>query len=96
MYGVKYELDEMMSASTFSRNMNKVSELLKKMKRVVVLRNNKPEMVVLPVEDYEFMKSLADLVEHLEIAKLIEERRSEKTFTLDEVLEEHGLNTDEL
>jgi len=29
MYGVKYEIDEMMSASQFSRNMNKVAELLR-------------------------------------------------------------------
>lgn len=94
MYGVKYELDEMMSASTFSRNMNKVSELLEKMKRVVVLRNNKPEMVVLPIEDYEFMQSLADMVEHLEIAKMVKARRPEKTYTLDDVMAENGLSRD--
>jgi PHD/YefM family antitoxin component YafN of YafNO toxin-antitoxin module len=92
MYGVKYELDEMMSASTFSRNMNRVSELLDKMRRVVVLRNNNPEMVVLPVEEYELMKSVMDLAEHMEIAKLVEERSSEETFTIDEVLAENGLS----
>lgn len=86
MYGVKYEIDEMMSSSTFSRNMNKVSELLEKMNRVVVLRNNSPEMVVLPIEEYERIKALADLAEHLEIAKLIETRKSEKQFDLEDVL----------
>jgi PHD/YefM family antitoxin component YafN of YafNO toxin-antitoxin module len=95
MYGVKYELDEMMSASSFSRNMNKVSELLEKMKRVVVLRNNKPEMVVLPIEEYEFMKSLADLVEHQDIAKMIEKRKSEETTTLDELIAKNGLTRGE-
>jgi len=95
MYGVKYELDEMMSASTFSRNMNKVSKLLETMKRVVVLRNNKPEMVVFPVEEYELMKSVMDLAEHMEIVKLIEERRKEETFTLDEVLAKNGITADE-
>jgi hypothetical protein len=39
MYGVKYEIDEMMSASAFSRNMNKVSELLATMKRVEINHN---------------------------------------------------------
>ena len=95
MYGVKYELDEMMSASTFSRNMNKVSDMLAKMKRVVVLRNNNPEMVVLPIEEYEFMKSLADLAEHKEIAELIKNRRSEKSYSLDSVLAENGLSADD-
>ncbi|WP_022851390.1 type II toxin-antitoxin system Phd/YefM family antitoxin [Limisalsivibrio acetivorans] len=95
MGSVKYELSEMMSASSFSRNMSKVSELLDTMRRVVVLRNNTPEMVVLPVEDYELMKSIMDLAEHLEIAKLIEERRSEQSFSLDEVLDDEGIAVDE-
>lgn len=65
--------------------MNKVSELFEKMKRVVVLR----------IEDYEFMKSLADLAEHYEIEKLVENRKSEEAFTLDEVLAEKGLSRDD-
>jgi PHD/YefM family antitoxin component YafN of YafNO toxin-antitoxin module len=95
MSAVRYELSEMMSASSFSRNMNKVSELLDKMRRVVVLRNNNPEMVVLPVEEYELMKSVMDIAEHLEIAKLIDERRTEKSFSLDDVLAENGVAIDE-
>ncbi|TCK59867.1 type II toxin-antitoxin system Phd/YefM family antitoxin [Seleniivibrio woodruffii] len=91
MYGVKYEIDEMMSASSFSRNMNKVSELLETMKRVVVLRNNTPEMVVLPIAEYEHIKALADLAEHLEIAHLIEKRKEEKYHSLEDVLKENGL-----
>ena len=55
------------------------------MKRVVVLR----------IEDYEFMKSLADLAEHYEIEKLVENRKSEEAFTLDEVLAEKGLSRDD-
>jgi len=91
MYGVKYELDEMMSSSSFSRNMNKVAELLKEKNRVVVLRNNNPEMVVLPVDEYELMKSVMDLAEHLEIAKMVEERKDEKRIPLDDALKEFDL-----
>ncbi|MGE4497580.1 MAG: hypothetical protein AB7E48_06840 [Deferribacterales bacterium] len=91
MYGVKYELNEMMSASSFSRNMNKVAELLRDKNRVVVLRNNNPEMIVLPVQEYELMKSVMDLAEHVEIAQLIEERKNSKKVPLDEALKRLGL-----
>lgn len=95
MYGVKYEIDEMMSASAFSRNMNKVSELLATMKRVVVLRNNSPEMVVLPIEEYEHIKALADLAEHLEIAHMIESRKNDNYHSLDDSLNEEGIKLSE-
>ncbi|WP_265820969.1 hypothetical protein [Geovibrio ferrireducens] len=91
MYGVKYELNEMMSASSFSRNMNKVAELLRDKNRVVVLRNNNPEMIVLPVQEYELMKSVMDLAEHVEIAQLIEERKNSEKVPLDEALKRLGL-----
>ncbi len=91
MYGVKYELNEMMSASSFSRNMNKVAELLRDKNRVVVLRNNNPEMIVLPVQEYELMKSVMDLAEHVEIAQLIEERKNSEKIPLDEALKRLGL-----
>ncbi|MCD8492567.1 MAG: type II toxin-antitoxin system Phd/YefM family antitoxin [Geovibrio sp.] len=91
MYGVKYELNEMMSASSFSRNMNKVADLLRDKNRVVVLRNNNPEMIVLPVQEYELMKSVMDLAEHVEIAQLIEERKNSEKVPLDEALKRLGL-----
>jgi PHD/YefM family antitoxin component YafN of YafNO toxin-antitoxin module len=91
MYGVKYELEEMMSASSFSRNMNKVAEILRDKNRVVVLRNNNPEMVVLPVEEYEMMKSVMDLAEHIEIARLIDERKNSEMIPLDKALKRIGL-----
>lgn len=85
MYGVKYEIDEMMSASAFSRNMNKVSELLATMKRVVVL----------PIEEYEHIKALADLAEHLEIAHMIESRKNDNYHSLDDILNEEGIKLSE-
>jgi hypothetical protein len=86
MSDMEYELDEMMPASKFSSSINKVYELLETKKRVVLLRNNVPDMVVLPVQEYELMKSIVDLVEHMDIGQLIQDRHCDKTRPLDDIL----------
>jgi len=66
------------------------------LERLFVTRNNQIEAVLLGIEDYERLAQLEELVEHLEIARLIADRSSESETDLDTLLAEEGLSLDEL
>lgn len=60
--------------------------------RAIVSRNNELEAVILPIKRYEEIMEMAEILEHLEIAKLIQEREKEEaTISFDEVLEKSGI-----
>ena len=40
------------------------------------MKNNRPEVVILSVEEYERIKELADMAEHIGLAELIRERKT--------------------
>lgn len=42
--------------------------------KIAIVRHNKPEAVILPIGDYERMKAIDEMVEHIEIEKIIKER----------------------
>jgi len=55
-------------------------------RRVVVLNNNQVEAVIVPVDDYEKMAEALDLLEHMEIHRLVTQRshkKGEKIVTLE-------------
>lgn len=92
---VAYKKDEMLSASKVVRFFGRVlADLSGKRRRVAVVKNNRLEAVLVPVEDYETMAEALGLLEHLEIYRLVQERKGEKrrkTIGLDALLNETRL-----
>jgi PHD/YefM family antitoxin component YafN of YafNO toxin-antitoxin module len=93
---VAYKKEELLSASKMARSFGQVLADLsgKRRRRVVVVKNNHLEAILLPVEDYEAMAEALALLEHLEIYRLVQERkrkRTRKTISLDTLLKEHPL-----
>ena len=93
---VAYKKDEILSASKVARSFGQVLADLnsKRRRRVAVVKNNHLEAILLPIEDYETMAEALALLEHLEIYRLVEERKGKKrrkTISLDAFLKEQRL-----
>jgi PHD/YefM family antitoxin component YafN of YafNO toxin-antitoxin module len=93
---VAYKKEEILSASRVARSFGKVLTDLKAQhrRRVVVLKNNQVEAVIVPVDDYEKMAEALDLLEHMEIHRLVTQRtgkKRRKTVPLETLLKEQRL-----
>ena len=93
---VAYKKDELLSASKVARSFGQVLNDLseKRRRRVVIVKNNHLEAVLLPVEEYEAMAEALSLLEHLEIYRLVEKRKGKKHrkgIGLDALLKEQRL-----
>lgn len=73
---VAYNKDEIVGITEFSRSLNSFIEKVKNstVEKLAIMKNNKPNVVIIPVSEYERMKAASDYLENLEIAKIIEER----------------------
>ena len=93
---VAYKKDEILSASKVARSFGQVLADLsgKRRRRVVVVKNNHLEAILLPIEDYETMAEALAILEHLEIYRLVQERKGKKrpnTISLHALLKEQRL-----
>lgn len=93
---VAYKKEEMLSASKIARSFGQVLADLseKRRRRVAVVKNNHLEAILLPIEDYETMADALSLLEHLEIHRLVQERKGKKrrkAISLDALLKEQRL-----
>jgi PHD/YefM family antitoxin component YafN of YafNO toxin-antitoxin module len=93
---VAYKKEEMLSASKIARSFGQVLADLseKRRSRVAVVKNNHLEAILLPIEDYETMADALSLLEHLEIHRLVQERKGKKrrkAISLDALLREQRL-----
>jgi PHD/YefM family antitoxin component YafN of YafNO toxin-antitoxin module len=93
---VAYKKEEILSASRVARSFGKVLTDLKAQhrRRVVVLKNNQVEAVIVPVDEYEKMAEALDLLEHMEIHRLVTRRtrkKGKKTVPLEALLKEQRL-----
>lgn len=93
---VAYKKDEILSASRVARSFGQVLADLseKRRRRVAVVKNNHLEAILLPIEDYETMAEALSLLEHLEIYRLVQERKGKKrrkSIGLDALLKEQRL-----
>ena len=48
------------------------------MEKIAIIKHNKPEAVILSIEEYERMKGFQEYLENLEIAQVINERVLDK------------------
>ena len=74
---VAFKKEEILSASRVARSFGKVLTDLKvqNRRRVVVLKNNQVEAVIVPIDDYEQMAEALALLEHMEIYQVVKRRR---------------------
>ena len=93
---VAYRKDEIVSASRAARSFGKVLADLKAhhKRRIAIAKNNELEAVILPIQEYETMAEALALLEHIEIYRLVEQRRRKgpgKRISLDALLKEQGI-----
>jgi len=95
---VAYTRDEIISATDLARNVSgTLSSIVKHTKeKVAISKNNKLEAVIIDIEEYERLKEAYDLMEHIEIAKIVEERKSSATIDFETLLKEEGIAYDDL
>jgi len=68
--------DEIVTSTKISRNLGSILNKLKKnqLEKIVIMRNNEMEAIILPYDDYEKMKDLIESNEYKEIYKTLKER----------------------
>lgn len=96
---ISYTRNEIISSSKTAKNLGQILDSLKKgkLKRAVISKNNELEAVILPIERYEEIMDMAELIEHIQIAKLVKERENElPEISLDDVLESCGIKRNEI
>ncbi len=98
---VAYTRDEIISATDLARNVSStLSSIVSHTKeKVAISKNNKLEAVIIDIEEYERLKEAYELMEHVEIAKIVEERQKtpkENYMTLEEAAKKFGIDIDEL
>ncbi len=98
---VAYTRDEIISATDLARNVSgTLSSITKNIKdKIAISKNNKLEAVIIDIEEYERLKEAYELMEHIEIAKVVEERRKTPKsdyISLEESAKDFGIDLDEL
>ena len=95
---VAYTRDEIISATDLARNVSgTLSSLANQEKeKIAIMKNNKIETVMIDIEEYERLKEAYELMEHSEIAKIVEERKDSETIDFETLLEKEGISYDEL
>jgi len=93
---VAYKKDEILSASRAARSFGKVLADLKehRKRRVAIAKNNELEAVILPIEEYETMAEALAVMEHVEIYRLVQERKRKapgRRTSLNALLKDEGL-----
>ncbi|MCL4415101.1 MAG: type II toxin-antitoxin system Phd/YefM family antitoxin [Actinobacteria bacterium] len=96
---VAYTREEIISSSKASK---KFGELLNRLKsgqaeKIVISKNNELEAVIISIEEFEAIKDAFELIEHLEIYKMINERRDKKAvISLNKLISENSFDPKDL
>ena len=96
---ITYTKEEIIPSTIVSRKFGDILNKLSKqqLSKVAVMRNNKIEAVILSIEKFEEINNNYELKEHIEIAKIIQNRESNSTkVDFDLILTEAGFTIDEL
>jgi len=96
---IQYTKEELISSTTISRNLSEILNNLskKKIDKVAVMRNNKIEAIILPIDLYENIINNNDIIEHIELYNIIKQREKNPEYIdFDTILKESGLTIDDL
>ena len=75
--GIEITKQEIVSTSEVVRNFSKIRTEVKENSRMIVLKNNKPDLVLFDFDEYEKLLERINIMEDLLISKTIEERDKE-------------------
>lgn len=75
---IAYAREEIIPATRIARSLGEILNKLKtrKIRKVAITRNNKLESVIIPIEEYERLQEIYDLVEHIDIYRTVKEREA--------------------
>ena len=78
---IAYAKNEMVGITELSKSLGSYLDKVTSntLNKLVIIRRNKPEAVIVPIEEYEHMRKVADYLEDLEIANIIKTRVLDKT-----------------
>jgi len=91
--------DEIVSSSKASKNFGQLLNRLRsgETEKIIISKNNELEAVMITFQEYEEMKQFSELLEHLEISRIIESRKDKKTeIGLDKLFLENNLSRRDL
>ena len=73
---ISYTTEELVPSTDFAKGFGGfISKIINgSVEKLAVVKNNKPEAVVISISEYERIKQLANLAEDLSLAKMIHER----------------------
>ena len=96
-----YAREEIMSSSEVVRNFSSVLASIAGHKRdkVAIIRNNRMEAVLVPIDEYERMQEICAVAEQFELYGIIAERSKtppEQYVSLADALMKSGVKSDEL
>lgn len=87
-------LGEIFSSSDVTKSYSKCRDLTKKNKRTFIFKNNKPDLVMLDISEYERIQEKLNLLEDLDIALMLNERMkndSGKRYSMDDIAKKYNL-----
>ena len=74
---IAYSREEMVSVTdllkTLRQTLDKISH--HSVEKIAVMKNNRPEAVMLSIDEYERIKELADMAERVGLSQLLHERK---------------------
>ena len=76
----KFNIRQMVPISDLHRKLGEIGDKVTE-EDVLVLKNNKPEFVIVAPEKYEILTEAYELMEQLEIYNIIDKRRSKPKLT---------------
>jgi len=88
------EMNEIFPSSDVQKHYAKCRDLTKKNKRMFIFKNNKPDLVMLDIEEYEQIQKKLNLLEDIDIALFVKERMAKdngKRYTMDDVAKKYNL-----
>jgi PHD/YefM family antitoxin component YafN of YafNO toxin-antitoxin module len=94
---IAYARDEIMPATEVARNFSSVFKSLidGAKEKIAIAKNNKLELVVLPIQEYERLKEIADLAEHIDIYRTLNQRRENDSgvrIDMKDMMERFGIS----
>lgn len=91
--------NEIISSSKASKNFGQILDRLKsgEADKIIISKNNELEAVIITFQEYEEMKQISELLEHLEISRIIETRKENKAIIgLDKLISDNKLSRKDL
>lgn len=74
-----YRREEMVPSSILAKGLGGFLDMITthSVEKIAIVRHNVPEAVIIPINEYERMKAIADYAENFEIEQIIKDRMSQ-------------------